>query len=63
MPAAHLRSPANPRKKKAPTLRPEVWEPYKDRIRQLYFEQNVPLLEVKDLIEKEFGFNAEYAIN
>ncbi|KAJ9636760.1 hypothetical protein H2199_007754 [Coniosporium tulheliwenetii] len=51
--------PTNPRKRKAPTLRAEDWEPYKARIIELHIEQNRPLPEVKDTIEREFGFQAE----
>ena len=48
------------RKRKAPTLRVDAWEPYKARIIELHIEQGLPLGKVKDTIEKEFGFTAEY---
>ena len=51
--------PTKPRKKKAPTLRAEHWEPYKDRIRELLIEQDIPLPKVKEEIEKQYGFVAE----
>ena len=51
--------PTKPRKKKAPTLRAEHWEPYKDRIRELLIEQDIPLPKVKKEIEKQYGFVAE----
>jgi Clr5 domain len=49
------------RKRKAPTLRADAWNPYKKRIIQLHIEQNLSLQEVRNAIEKEFGFAAEYA--
>ena len=51
--------PVQTRKKKAPTLRAEAWEPYKARILELHIEQRRPLREVKQIIEEEFGFVAE----
>jgi uncharacterized protein YpmB len=54
--------PARPRKKKAPTLRAHDWEPYKDRILELHIVQGLSLKEVRDMIEKEAGFSAEYVI-
>jgi hypothetical protein len=48
------------RKKKAPTLRAKDWEPYKARILDLHDTQNLPLETVKNMIENEFGFTAEY---
>jgi hypothetical protein len=53
--------PAKKRKKKAPTLRADQWEPYRDRIKELHIDQNLPLREVKNVIEREFGFTAVYA--
>jgi hypothetical protein len=52
--------PSGTRKRKAPTLRVEDWEPYKARIIELHIEQDLPLRKVKDAIQKEFGFEAEY---
>jgi hypothetical protein len=51
--------PSRPRKKKAPTLNANAWEPYKARIIELHVEQGRPLKEVKETIEHEFGFKAE----
>lgn len=47
------------RKKKAPTLRHEDFEPFKDRILELYETQKLPLQKVKSIIEEEFGFTAQ----
>lgn len=52
---------STPRKRKAPTLRREDWEPVKARIIELFGSQSLPLREVKDMIEQEFemiGFTA-----
>jgi hypothetical protein len=49
-----------PRKKKAPTRRAKDWEPYKARILDLHDTQNLSLKTVKNMIENEFGFTAEY---
>jgi Clr5 domain len=38
------------------------WELYKARIIELHIKQDLPLKEVKDKIEKEFGFIAEYVL-
>ena len=54
--------PAVPRKRKAPTLKAADWEPYKARIIELHIDHNRPLPEVKDTIEKESGFVAEYVL-
>ncbi|KAH8731102.1 hypothetical protein GQ44DRAFT_604903 [Phaeosphaeriaceae sp. PMI808] len=51
--------PARPRKPKAPTLRAEVWEPYKERILELYVTKEVPLPKIIHIIENEYGFKAE----
>ena len=53
--------PRNPRKRKAPTLRDDDWEPVKARIIELHVTQNRPLSEVKETLEQEFrsiGFTA-----
>lgn len=55
--------PRKSRKKKAPTLRDEDWEPFKDRILELYETHKLPLEKVKTMIEEEFGFTAQYAIS
>jgi hypothetical protein len=54
-----LPPPAKSRKKKAPTLRESDWKPHQDRITELY-SSGLPLKEVKDIIEAETGFSAEY---
>lgn len=58
-PVLPMGPPTNTRKRKAPTLRRKAWEPYQDRIKELHITQGLPLREVKDTIEKEFGFTAE----
>jgi hypothetical protein len=51
--------PPNPRKRKAPTLREEDWEPVKERVIELHVNQDIPLNKVMDIIEEEFpGFTA-----
>jgi hypothetical protein len=49
-----------PRRKKARTLRESDWEPYRDRIIQLHLTERRPLPEVKNMIEQETGFAAEW---
>jgi hypothetical protein len=56
-------SPAISRRKKVPTLHESDWAPYKDRIVQLHIHENRPLGEVKEIMEKEFGFCAVYVHN
>jgi hypothetical protein len=51
--------PSRPRKTKAPTLRDDDWEPYKERIRHLHVTQGLSVSEVRDKIEEEFGFQPE----
>ncbi|EXA44235.1 hypothetical protein FOVG_05718 [Fusarium oxysporum f. sp. pisi HDV247] len=51
--------PRKSRKKKAPTLRDEDWEPFKGRILELYKTHKLPLEKVKTMIEEEFGFTAQ----
>ncbi|EON63691.1 hypothetical protein W97_02919 [Coniosporium apollinis CBS 100218] len=58
-PTTIMGPPTNPRKRKAPTLRAEDWEPYKARIIELHIKQKLPLRKVKDTIESELGFKAE----
>ncbi|KAH7111911.1 hypothetical protein B0J13DRAFT_576196 [Dactylonectria estremocensis] len=60
IPAIPMGPPTKPRKRKAPTLRAEAWEPYKARILELHITQKLPLREVKEKIEEEFDFTAEY---
>jgi hypothetical protein len=52
--------PTGTRKRKASTLHAHDWEPYKARIIELHINQKLPLRQVKDKLEKEFGFTAEY---
>ncbi|EEU42495.1 uncharacterized protein NECHADRAFT_80092 [Fusarium vanettenii 77-13-4] len=59
MPATSMGPPPKRRKKKAPTLRAEAWEPYKARILELHVTQKLSLGMVKKKIEEEFGFTAE----
>ena len=60
-PTSPMGPPARPRKCKAATLRAGDWEPYKERILDLHVAQNLPLPKVKQMIEAEYGFTAEYA--
>jgi Clr5 domain len=55
--------PTKTRKRKARTLTADAWNPYKDRIVELHIEQNLPLSKVKETMEKEFGFTAEYVFS
>jgi Clr5 domain len=59
LPVLPMGPPINTRKRKAPTLRREAWNPYRDRIIELHITQGLPLREVKNTIEKESGFTAE----
>jgi hypothetical protein len=61
--APSMGPPTKTRKRKAPTLHADDWEPYKARIIELHVERDppFPLRKVKDIIEAEFGFVAEYA--
>jgi hypothetical protein len=59
-PASPMGPPDRRRKRKAETLRADDWEPYKKRILDLHIEQNMPLPEVRQTIENEYGFKAEY---
>jgi hypothetical protein len=58
--APSMGPPTRTRKRKAPTLCADAWEPYKARIIELHIEQGLPLGKVKDTIEDEFAFTAEY---
>jgi hypothetical protein len=49
-----------PRKRKAPTLREADFEPHKARIIELHISEKRPLKEVKQIMEAESGFCAEY---
>ena len=61
--APSMGPPTRTRKRKAPTLHADDWEPYKARIIELHIERDppFPLRKVKDNIEAESGFVAEYA--
>ncbi|KLP14612.1 Uncharacterized protein LW94_1266 [Fusarium fujikuroi] len=59
MPTPTTGPPRKSRKKKAPTLRDEDFEPFKDRILELYETQKLSLEKVKSMIEEEFGFTAQ----
>jgi hypothetical protein len=59
-PASPMGPPNRPRKRKAATLRADDWEPYKKRILDLHIKQKKPLPEVRQTIEKEYSFKAEY---
>ena len=52
--------PPKKRRKKAPTLSADAWEPYKDRIIQLHIYEGQPLRKVKEAMERECNFIAEY---
>ncbi|KAF5571876.1 kinesin light chain 2 [Fusarium pseudoanthophilum] len=58
-PAPTMGPPQKSRKRKAPTLRDEDWEPFRDRILELYETQKLPLEKVKSMMEEEFGFTAQ----
>lgn len=59
----HMGPPPKRRRKKAPTLRANDWEPYRARILELHDEQKLPLPKVKAMIEQEFEFTAEYGLS
>ncbi|KAF2686799.1 hypothetical protein K458DRAFT_297931 [Lentithecium fluviatile CBS 122367] len=59
IPAIPMGPPTRPRKRKAPTLRADAWEPFKARIIELHITQNLPLRKVKEIIKEEFSFTAE----
>lgn len=59
-PALPIGPAARPRKRKAPTLRADDWEPYKKRILDLHIVQKLSLPKVRQIIEKEYSFKAEY---
>jgi hypothetical protein len=59
-PASSMGPPARLRKRKAATLRADDWEPYKKRILDLHIKQKRSLSEVREIIEEEYGFKAEY---
>jgi hypothetical protein len=50
---------AKRRKPKASTLRDKDWEPYKDRITELYSQPRTDLRSVQTIIKNEYGFKAE----
>lgn len=47
------------RARKAPTMSEQKWEPALDRIRQLYVIEEKKILEVRDIINEEFSFDAK----
>jgi hypothetical protein len=49
-----MASPPKLRKRKAPTLRRDDWEPVKARVIELHITQKRPLPEVKEIVEGEF---------
>ncbi|KAF2267719.1 TPR-like protein [Lojkania enalia] len=59
MSATSMGPPPRKRQRKAPTLRADAWEPYKDRIIELHITQKLPLRKVKEIIKEEYGFTAE----
>lgn len=62
VPAQSMAPPPKPRKRKAPTLRRDKWEPVKARVIELHISQKLPLPEVQKIVEEEFkssGFRAE----
>lgn len=61
MPTTPMAPPARPRKRKAPTLSADAWEPYKNRILELHITEKLPLPVVRKKIMEEFNFTAEYA--
>ncbi|KAF2469209.1 uncharacterized protein BDR25DRAFT_315650 [Lindgomyces ingoldianus] len=58
IPPTPMGPPTWSRKKKAPTLRANAWEPYKARIIELNITQKLPLRNVKEIIKEEFGSTA-----
>jgi hypothetical protein len=52
--------PAKRRNPKAPTLRAEKWQPYKDIIIRLHIVERQPLNRVMRIMETEHGFKARY---
>lgn len=56
-----MQPPPKPRKKKAPTLRDNDWEPHKVRITGLY-TAGTTLKDVAAIIKAETGFSAECVV-
>ena len=54
--------PPKKRKRKAPTLHSEMWDPYRGRILELHISRGLPLKEVQKIIEAETGFSAKYVL-
>lgn len=46
------------RRRKAPTLREGDWAPYKERLIDLHITQNLPLREVKEVMQRDHDFFA-----
>jgi hypothetical protein len=49
-----MAQPPKSRKRKAPTLRRDEWEPVKARVIELHSNQSLPLPKVKEIVEEEF---------
>lgn len=60
IPSTPMGPPTRPRKRKAPTLRADAWEPHKARIIELHITQKLPLRKVKEIMKEQHGFTAEY---
>jgi Clr5 domain len=52
--------PARTRKRKAPTLKADKWEPVKARIIELHITQKQTISQVMAEVKDEFGFEATY---
>jgi hypothetical protein len=52
--------PTKLRKKKAPTLRRQDWEPVRARILELHDKEKKTVAQLRSIIDAEFGFKAEY---
>jgi hypothetical protein len=59
-PASPMGPPAQPRKRKAPTLHANSWEPYKHRTLELHITQGLPLPQVRQKMADEYSFKAKY---
>ncbi|KAF2855880.1 hypothetical protein T440DRAFT_464227 [Plenodomus tracheiphilus IPT5] len=55
----YVERPTTRRKKKARTLRERDWGPHVDKVIELHITEKRPLSEVKQIMEREFGFSAE----
>jgi len=52
-------APTKPRKPKATTLREADWVPHNERIIQLHITENMPLKDVRVIMQEQHGFSAE----